>query len=125
MAYFVLETARYDQNSALDSVPAGFPGSLRECAGSQDRHHWGKDDKKIRAELWAAKTFIDAHPDLTQLVATAYVRAQYWESQEQNRPAVIATTTLTGGPGTPSSRNSITMGSVEGFLHTDSRRRGV
>jgi len=56
----------------------------------------GKDDKKIRAELWAAKTFIDAHPDLTQLVATAYVRAQYWESQEQNRSAVIATTTLTG-----------------------------
>lgn len=56
----------------------------------------GQDDKKIRAELWGAKTFIDAHPDLTQLVATAYVRAQYWESQEQNRAAVIQTTTLTG-----------------------------
>lgn len=56
----------------------------------------GTDDKKIRAELWCAKAFIDAHPDLTQLVATAYVRAQYWESQEQNRDAVIRTTTLTG-----------------------------
>jgi len=56
----------------------------------------GKDDKKIRAELWGARTFIDSHPDLTQLVATAYVRAQYWDSQEQNRDAVIKTTALAG-----------------------------
>jgi len=56
----------------------------------------GQADKKIRAELWGAKTFIDAYPDLTQLVATAYVRAQYWESQEQNRAAVIKTATLAG-----------------------------
>ncbi len=56
----------------------------------------GRVDKKIRAELWGAKKFIDAHPDLTQLVATAYVRAQYWESQEQNRAAVIQTGTLAG-----------------------------
>jgi sulfonate transport system substrate-binding protein len=56
----------------------------------------GQPDKKIRAELWGAKSFIQAHPDLTQLVVTAYVRAQYWESQEQNRPAVIKTATLAG-----------------------------
>jgi sulfonate transport system substrate-binding protein len=56
----------------------------------------GRPDKKIRAELWAAKDFIDAHPDLTQLVVTAYVRAQYWESQPQNRPALIQETMLTG-----------------------------
>jgi sulfonate transport system substrate-binding protein len=56
----------------------------------------GRPDKKIRAELWAAKDFIDAHPDLTQLVVTAYVRAQYWESQPQNRPALIKETMLTG-----------------------------
>ncbi len=58
----------------------------------------GQVDKKIRAELWGAKTFIDQHPDLTQLVATAYVRAQYWESQEQNRAAVIHEVTLGGTP---------------------------
>jgi sulfonate transport system substrate-binding protein len=58
----------------------------------------GQVDKKIRAELWGAKSFIDQHPDLTQLVATAYVRAQYWESQEQNRAAVIHEVTLGGTP---------------------------
>jgi sulfonate transport system substrate-binding protein len=58
----------------------------------------GQIDKKIRAELWGAKTFIDEHPDLTQLVATAYVRAQYWESQDQNRAAVIKEGTLNGTP---------------------------
>jgi sulfonate transport system substrate-binding protein len=58
----------------------------------------GQIDMKIRAELWGAKTFIDQHPDLTQLVATAYVRAQYWESQDQNRAAVIHDVTLGGIP---------------------------
>jgi len=56
----------------------------------------GQVDEKIRAELWAAKSFIDAHPDLTQLVVTAYIRAQYWQSQEQNHAAVIREVTSTG-----------------------------
>jgi sulfonate transport system substrate-binding protein len=56
----------------------------------------GQADKKIRAELWGAKAFIDEHPDLTQLVATAYVRAQYWESQDKNREAFIKDGTLNG-----------------------------
>jgi sulfonate transport system substrate-binding protein len=60
----------------------------------------GQADKKIRAELWAAKTFADEHPDLTQLVVTAYVRAQYWESQDKNREAVIKIGTLNGTPET-------------------------
>jgi sulfonate transport system substrate-binding protein len=58
----------------------------------------GQNDKKIRAEVWAAKTFIDEHPDVTQIVATAYVRAQYWESQDKNREAVIKEGTLNGTP---------------------------
>jgi sulfonate transport system substrate-binding protein len=58
----------------------------------------GQVDKKIRAELWGAKAFIDEHPDLTQIVATAYVRAQYWQSQEQNRAAVVKAGTLNGTP---------------------------
>ncbi len=56
----------------------------------------GQIDKKIRAELWASREFIDSHPDLTQLVVTAYIRAQYWESQEQNRAAVIKINALAG-----------------------------
>jgi sulfonate transport system substrate-binding protein len=58
----------------------------------------GQNDKKIRAELWGDKEFIDAHPDLTQLVATAYVHAQYWESQDANRQAFIHEGTLAGTP---------------------------
>jgi sulfonate transport system substrate-binding protein len=58
----------------------------------------GQIDKKIRAELWGTKAFIDDHPDLTQLVATAYVRAQYWESQESNRQAFIQEGTRNGTP---------------------------
>lgn len=57
-----------------------------------------ENDKKIRAELWGAKDFIDAHPDLTQLVATAYVRAQYWESQDANHEAFIHEVILAGTP---------------------------
>jgi sulfonate transport system substrate-binding protein len=56
----------------------------------------GQVDKKIRAELWGAKTFIDTHPDLTQLVVTAYIRAQYWESQQQNRQAIVDEAVLSG-----------------------------
>jgi sulfonate transport system substrate-binding protein len=58
----------------------------------------GQSDKKIRAELWAAKDFIDAHPDLTQLVATAYVKAQYWEAQDENREAFIQEGVQAGTP---------------------------
>jgi sulfonate transport system substrate-binding protein len=56
----------------------------------------GQIDKKIRGEVWGAKTFIDAHPDITQLIVTAYVRAQYWVADEHNREIVIQTGTLTG-----------------------------
>ena len=58
----------------------------------------GQKGEKIRAELWGAKDFIDAHPDLTQLIATAYVQAQYWESQDANREAFIHEGTLAGTP---------------------------
>jgi sulfonate transport system substrate-binding protein len=58
----------------------------------------GQNDKKIRAELWGAKDFIDAHPDITQLVVTAYVQAQYWESQDANREAFIREGVQAGTP---------------------------
>lgn len=54
---------------------------------------------KIRSsELWGARDFIDRHPDITQLVATAYIRAQHWVSREEARDAAIRQATLNGTP---------------------------
>lgn len=46
-------------------------------------------DWKMRAELFARKDFVDANPELTQLVVEAYVRAAAWSSDEANKAAVI------------------------------------
>lgn len=53
-------------------------------------------DWKMRAELWAAKDFIDRYPDITQLVATAYVKAALWSSQSENKDALIKLYTRPG-----------------------------
>ena len=53
---------------------------------------------KMRAELWGARDFVERNPELTQLVATAYVKASYWVAKEQNRDAVVAIGTLNGTP---------------------------
>lgn len=45
-------------------------------------------DWRIRAELFARKAFVDTNPELTQLVATAYVRAAHWASLDANREKV-------------------------------------
>lgn len=59
----------------------------------------GALDHKIRSsELWAAKSFVDKYPELTQIVATAYVRAQHWTSQDENREAAIVEGTRNGTP---------------------------
>lgn len=58
----------------------------------------GSYDYKMRAELWGTQEFIDRQPELTQLVATAFVRAQYWSAQDQNRDAVILEATRVGAP---------------------------
>lgn len=41
-------------------------------------------DWKMRAELWGDKDFIAKNPAITQTIATAYVKAAYWTSQEAN-----------------------------------------
>lgn len=46
-------------------------------------------DWKMRAELFARGDFVDANPELTQLVVDAYVRAAAWSSKDENRAAVI------------------------------------
>ncbi|MFM0045182.1 ABC transporter substrate-binding protein [Paraburkholderia sediminicola] len=56
------------------------------------------DAWKMRAELWASDDFVRQYPDITQLVATAYVRAAYWISQPQNRDAYIKILSASGQP---------------------------
>jgi sulfonate transport system substrate-binding protein len=46
-------------------------------------------DWKMRAELFARGDFVDANPELTQLVVDAYVRAAAWSSKDENRAEVI------------------------------------
>jgi sulfonate transport system substrate-binding protein len=55
-------------------------------------------DWKMRAELWGAAEFTEKYPELTQLVATAYVKAAYWAAQTENRDAVIKIGTTNGTP---------------------------
>jgi len=47
-------------------------------------------DWKMRAELFGRADFVDAHPDLTQLVVEAFVRAAAWSSDEANKAKVIS-----------------------------------
>ncbi|WNV04142.1 ABC transporter substrate-binding protein [Candidatus Methylospira mobilis] len=53
---------------------------------------------KWRAELFVRKEFADKYPEVTQIVANAYVKASYWASQEENRKEVIRYATLLGTP---------------------------
>ena len=46
-------------------------------------------DWKMRAELFGRADFVDAHPDLTQLVVDAFVKAAAWSSDEANKEEVI------------------------------------
>ncbi|MBB3224015.1 PhnD/SsuA/transferrin family substrate-binding protein [Pseudoduganella umbonata] len=55
-------------------------------------------DWKTRTELWGSKRFIDRYPDLTRLVATAYIKAGHWSSLEANRQAVMLQATAGGTP---------------------------
>lgn len=53
---------------------------------------------KMRAELWGASGFLRAQPELTQLVATAYVKAAHWVAQDENFEAVVKIGTRNGTP---------------------------
>lgn len=55
---------------------------------------------KMRAELWGTRDFVQQYPEITQLVATAFVRAQHWASLEENRNALILEGTRNGTPET-------------------------
>jgi sulfonate transport system substrate-binding protein len=51
-----------------------------------------------QATLIANETFVRAHPDLTQRIVTALVKAAHWSSQEQNRNALFDIWARTGRP---------------------------
>jgi len=53
---------------------------------------------KMRAELFGRGDFVDSHPELTQLVADAYVRAQAWSADPANREKVIEITSRAESP---------------------------
>jgi sulfonate transport system substrate-binding protein len=55
-------------------------------------------DWKYRYELWGAREFIEQYPEITQIVATAHVKAQHWSSLEENRDEVIRRVALAGTP---------------------------
>jgi len=55
-------------------------------------------DWKMRAELWGAKDFIAKNPGITQTVATAYVKAAYWSSQEANFDEYLKVANQNGQP---------------------------
>jgi sulfonate transport system substrate-binding protein len=46
-------------------------------------------DWKMRAELWGSQEFVQQHPDLTQLLVTADLRAVAWISEDANRQHYI------------------------------------
>jgi len=58
----------------------------------------GKPERKMRAELWASRDFTQSQPGLTQLVVTAWLRAQHWASLDTNREALIRDGTRPGVP---------------------------
>lgn len=53
---------------------------------------------KYRAEIWGTRAFIQRYPELTQLVATAFVKAAYWAAQDQSREQVIRISTRNRTP---------------------------
>jgi sulfonate transport system substrate-binding protein len=46
-------------------------------------------DWKMRAELWGTADFVQQHPDLTQVLANADLRAVHWISEDQNRASYL------------------------------------
>jgi len=47
----------------------------------------GANDWRLVSDLWGTDNFVTQHPDVTQLLATAWVKAAWWISQEQNQDA--------------------------------------
>lgn len=55
-------------------------------------------DWKVRAELWASQAFLDANPELSELVVRAFVKAAHFASLEENRSRMLELGTASGTP---------------------------
>jgi sulfonate transport system substrate-binding protein len=53
-------------------------------------------DWKMRMELWGRKDFIERHPEITQVIVNAHLRAAQWSAAEENRPEYIRIATASG-----------------------------
>ncbi|WP_273820834.1 MULTISPECIES: ABC transporter substrate-binding protein [Pseudomonas] len=47
----------------------------------------GSNDWRLVSDLWGTDLFVERHPDITQLLATAWVKAAWWISQQPNQDA--------------------------------------
>jgi sulfonate transport system substrate-binding protein len=52
-------------------------------------------DWKMRAEVWASRDFVRDNPELTQVIATAYVKAAHWASEDRSEMLKILSNTGT------------------------------
>jgi len=46
-------------------------------------------DWKLFGGLWASNDFVQKYPELTQVIANAYVKVNYWTAQDKNREQYI------------------------------------
>lgn len=59
----------------------------------------GSLDYKVRSsELWGTRDFLERYPEVSQLIATAYVRAQLWVAQDQAKESAVRRAVLNGTP---------------------------
>jgi len=89
--------------------------------------HQAPHDWKMRAELWGSEEFINRYPELTQLLATATVRAMHWISRDENRDEYIRLQARFGLPETVIRRdadaNQVTWKDYWAPLFTDSLKK--
>lgn len=52
----------------------------------------------MRAELWGSKRFVEKYPEITQIVATAHVKAAYWSTDDANFEEYLQIAMLSGQP---------------------------
>lgn len=88
-----LATGNIDALFAIGAYPIEDKGIAKIIWSSK-----GLPDRKMRAELWGKSDFTQQNPELTELVVTAWLKAQYWSAQESNRETVIKDGTRNGTP---------------------------
>ena len=83
------QARRVEEGQAL-TFGASQVGSLRPAPPGGSSWTQGllvANDWRLVSDLWGTDSFVAQHPDITQLLATAWVKAAWWISQEQNQDA--------------------------------------